>query len=87
MGAGIPRLFLLQLREIVILILSSSVFAWILVYFLAVSWLKDYYYRIPLSPFYFILAMVIVLVISVLTVSQQTYLAAKINPGQAIRYE
>jgi putative ABC transport system permease protein len=87
MGAGIPRLFLLQLKEIVILILSSSVFAWILVYFLAVSWLKDYYYKIPLSPLYFILAIIIVLVISVLTVSQRTYLATRINPGEAIRYE
>lgn len=87
MGAGIPRLFLLQLKEIVILILSSSVFAWILVYFLAVSWLKDYYYKIPLSPLFFILAIVIVLVISVLTVSQRTYMATRINPGEAIRYE
>jgi putative ABC transport system permease protein len=87
MGAGIPKLLILQLREIVLLILFSSVFAWILVYFLAVSWLKDYYYKIPLSPFFFVLAMIIVLIIAVLTVSRQTYLAANISPGQAIRYE
>jgi putative ABC transport system permease protein len=87
MGAGIPKLLLLQVKEIVFLILSSSVFAWILVYFLAVSWLKDYYYKIPLSPFYFFLAMIIVLIIAFLTVSRRTYLAAKINPGEAMRYE
>lgn len=87
MGAGIPKLLVLQFREIVLLILSSSVLAWILVYFLAVSWLKDYFYSIPLSPFYFILAMMIVLVVAVITVSRKTYLAAKINPGRAIRYE
>jgi putative ABC transport system permease protein len=87
MGAGIPRLFLLQIREIVLLILASSVFAWVLVYFLAVLWLRDYYYKIALSPFYFITAILIVLVIAVLTISRQTYMAAKLNPGIAIRYE
>jgi putative ABC transport system permease protein len=87
MGAGIPKLLALQLKEIVFLILTSSVFAWILVYFLAVSWLKDYYYKIPLSPFYFFLAMIIVLIIAVLTVSRKTYIAARINPGAALRYE
>ena len=87
MGAGILKLLALQLREIVLLILASSVLAWILVYFLADSWLKDYSYRIPLSPYYFFLAMIIVLIIAVITVSRKTYLAAKTNPGQAIRYE
>jgi putative ABC transport system permease protein len=86
-GAGIPRLILLQLREIFFLVFSSSVFAWILVYFLAVSWLKDFYYKIPLSPFHFIMTMVIVLVFAILTISHRTYMAAKMNPGQSIRYE
>jgi putative ABC transport system permease protein len=87
MGAGILKLLALQLREIVLLILASSVLAWILVYFLADSWLKDYSYRIPLSPYYFFLAMIIVLIIAVFTVIRKTYLAANTNPGQAIRYE
>jgi putative ABC transport system permease protein len=86
-GAGIPRLLILQLKEILLLIFSASVFAWILVYFLAVLWLKDYAYKILLSPFYFLLAMLIVMVIAVFTVSRKIYLAAKINPGQAMRYE
>ena len=87
MGASFLKLLLLLYREIVMLIILSSVVSWILVYFLATSWLKDFYYRIPLSPVYFILAMVIVLIIAILTVSRQTFVAASINPGQAIKYE
>ncbi|MBN2763011.1 MAG: ABC transporter permease [Bacteroidales bacterium] len=87
MGASILRLFLLQLREILLLIAFSSVLAWGLVYFIAVSWLREFYYHIPLTPVYFLMAMVIVLLIAILTVSRQTYMAAGINPGQAIRYE
>ncbi len=87
MGAGILRLFLLQLREIVLLIVFSSVMAWILVYFIATAWLQHFYHRISLSPLYFLLAMVVVLTIAILTVSRQTYVASSINPGQAIKYE
>jgi len=87
MGAGIPRLLMLQIRDILLLIFSSSVIAWILVYIVAGSWLKDYVYKISLSPLYFFFATLIILVIAVLTISRKIYLAARINPGQAMRYE
>ncbi|MBN1417074.1 MAG: ABC transporter permease [Bacteroidales bacterium] len=87
MGASMLKLLLLQYREIVLLIGLSSLIAWILVYFLATSWLQDFYYRITLSPAYFIIAMLIVLFIALVTISRQTFLAARINPGQAIKYE
>jgi putative ABC transport system permease protein len=86
-GASILKILVLQLKEIIILIVISSVAAWILVYFLAASWLQDFYYRITLSPVYFIIAMLIVLFIAIATVSRQTFLASNINPGQAIKYE
>jgi len=87
MGASNLRLQLLQLREILWLIILSSAVAWILAYFVADLWLRNFYYRIPLSPLYFLLAMAIVLIIAIITVSRQTYVAAHINPGQAIKYE
>jgi putative ABC transport system permease protein len=86
-GAEIKRIVYLMLRESTIMIVIATIIAWILSYFYLTSWLENYSYRINLSPFDFIISLVIVLLISWLTISYWTIKAARINPADALRYE
>ncbi len=86
-GATILKIYFLELKEILLLIIVSSLLAWPLAYFLANSWLNNFYYRISLNPWHFIAAMLIVLTIAFLTVSRQMYQSARMNPAKAVRYE
>jgi ABC-type antimicrobial peptide transport system permease subunit len=61
--------------------------AWTAGYFLMKTWLQNFYFRIDLSPFEFIISLLLVLVITLLTISYRSYQAARINPAQALRYE
>jgi putative ABC transport system permease protein len=86
-GANIKGIVYLMLREITILIGIATVIAWILAYFYLNNWLENYHYRINLSPADFIIALLIVLLISWLTISYWTSKAARTNPAEALRYE
>jgi putative ABC transport system permease protein len=51
------------------------------------SWLQNFYYRTGLGLSLFLLAALLALVISVLTVSYQAIKAAVANPIESLRYE
>ncbi len=87
LGASVSKIYLLELKEMLFLIFISSLFAWPLAYFMANSWLRNFYYRITLNPWHFIVSVLIVLIIALITVSRQMYQSAKLNPAQAVRYE
>ena len=86
-GANIGRVVYLMLREITLLIGIATIIAWILAYFYLNNWLENYHYRISLNPADFIIALVIVLLISWFTISFWTTKAARTNPAEALRYE
>jgi putative ABC transport system permease protein len=50
-------------------------------------WLQDYPYRTQLNPFFFVLALLIVLFVALLTVSWQSLRAAVANPANSLRAE
>jgi putative ABC transport system permease protein len=50
-------------------------------------WLDSFAYRIDLTPFYFISAGLLALVISWFTVAAQAIRAAKTNPVNCLRHE
>jgi putative ABC transport system permease protein len=51
------------------------------------TWLQNFAYRTPLSWWVFALAGLLALAIALLTVSWQSWLAARRNPVEALRYE
>ena len=76
--------------------LNSNIVAWVAIafviatpiaYFAMSQWLQNFAYRTPLSWWVFALAGVLALVIALLTVSWQSWLAARRNPVEALRYE
>jgi len=76
--------------------INSDFFRWtIIAFFIAVpaafyamyKWLEDYAFKTDLSWWIFALSGLLVLTVSLLTVSWQSWRAATINPVEALRYE
>jgi putative ABC transport system permease protein len=86
-GATYYQIIILLIKESLLLILVASFFAWVAAYLFSKIWLKEFYSRITLSPMYFILASLIVLTLAILVVLYQSYLAARRDPGMALKAE
>jgi putative ABC transport system permease protein len=87
LGSSARGIIILFTREVSVLIAISTIPAWILSYFFLKKWLQNFSYHISLGPWEFILAMVIVLLIALITVSYRTYRAACANPADVLKYE
>jgi putative ABC transport system permease protein len=87
MGASNLQIILYKIAQIARMLVASSLVAWIVAYFLVVSWFKDYAYHIRLNFLYFLLATVIVLAISLITTYYHAWLASRTNPGMVLKYE
>ena len=87
LGATTSSVLLLMSREFGWLVVVANVVAWPVAYFVLNRWLAFYAYRIDMGLGWFVLAGVGVLAVALATVSSQTWLAARTNPADALRYE
>lgn len=86
-GANIDIVFSLLLKEFFKWVMLSNVIAWVLAYFAMEWWLKGFAYRIDIGIGIFILAGVISLSITLLTVYRQIYSLAQKAPARILKYE
>lgn len=86
---GAPILHILKLlsKEFLQLTILGSVIGCPLAYFFLSDWLRNYHYRIELSPWVFTGVIVGAIVVTVLTVSAQCFKAALANPVDSLRSE
>jgi putative ABC transport system permease protein len=87
LGASFKDIFTLFLKEFSRLVLTSLLIASPVTYWLIVSWLGDYAYKIRIGMLPFITGAAIILTVATLTVSSQILRAARANPADIIRYE
>ena len=87
LGATTSSVLLLMSREFGWLVVAANVIAWPVAYFVLNRWLAFYAYRVDMGVGWFVLAGVGVLAVALATVSSQTWLAARTNPADALRYE
>jgi putative ABC transport system permease protein len=87
LGATVPTIIRLLLREFVILIGIANLVALPVAYLVMNRWLKDYAYRMTPGVWIFVLAGVGTLVIALLTVGFQAVKAAVSDPAKSLRYE
>ena len=71
------------LKLVLIALLIASPIAW----YVANSWLQDFAYRIHISWWVFVLAAVLTIIITLATVSFQTFRAALLNPVNTLKHE
>ena len=87
MGASKGDLLRLLLWEFTKPVLWANAIAWPLTYFIVSRWLEGFAYHISPSPWMFLAASGLALLIAVLTVIGHTLLVARAQPVTALRYE
>jgi ABC-type antimicrobial peptide transport system permease subunit len=87
LGATIWQVWLLLSKDFMLLVLISCVIASPLALYFLQNWLQKYSYRINIGAEVFILAAVLALVITILTISFQAIKAAMANPVKSLRTE
>jgi len=86
-GAKVLELIQLLNRDFVIWIITAFFIAWPIAYFAMKIWLQTFAYKTQLGWWLFLIAGFITMATTILTVSLQTFKAARKNPAEALRYE
>ena len=87
LGASSGLIVRLLVMDFVRWVALANLIAWPIAWYGSVLWLNRFAYRIDVDPVLLLLATVIALVVSVLTVLGQSWRAAAMNPARALRYE
>jgi len=87
LGASVPGIVGMLLREFSKWVIISSIIAWPVAYFAMKKWLQNFAYRIDLGVWTFVLSGLAALAVALLTVSYQSIKAATANPVDSLRYE
>jgi putative ABC transport system permease protein len=86
-GANEGVILKLIIKDFLILVSIAIVIAFPLSYYLMNNWLQNYVYRISLGVPLFLLAGLITLVITLLTISYKAYQASVMNPANSLKIE
>ena len=86
-GATIPKILQIVLKEFFILIFIANLIAWPVAWYLMKNWIQDFAYKIDIGISLFFLAAIISVTITLLTVSYQSIKAARTNPVDSLRNE
>jgi putative ABC transport system permease protein len=81
------EIFSLLSGEYLIWVMISIIIACPIAWYVMNKWLQNFAYRIDIDWWIFALAGITALLIAFLTVSVQSYRAARRNPVEALRYE
>jgi putative ABC transport system permease protein len=86
-GASSKRIYLDVLKEFIVWVGVAFVIVSPVVYFAGTKWLMQFPYRTSLSVWIFIFSGLVLLAITVVTISLETYKIFKLNPVDTIRNE
>jgi putative ABC transport system permease protein len=86
-GAGIANILLMLSRQFASWVMIASLIALPVGYLVARDWLENFAYRTPIGIVVFILAMVMAVVVTLLTISYQAWRTARMNPVESLKYE
>lgn len=87
LGASIPNVTGILLREFVILVFCANIIAWPLAYYFMSKWIQNFAFHPGLTLWLFVIAGTIALVIALFTVGYKTLRAAAANPVDKLRNE
>jgi putative ABC transport system permease protein len=87
LGASVPTLSILLVKDFVKLVAIAVVIAWPVAYLFMHRWLETFAYRIDQNPLDFVTAGLAALIIAFATVAYHTRKVAVTNPVESLRYE
>ena len=85
LGASPSQIILLVAKKFSIMVLISAIIAAPVTWALMSNWLDNFAYRISLSPVIFVVAALVALVLSWISVSTPTMVASRLNPVDSLR--
>ncbi|MBN8854567.1 MAG: hypothetical protein BGO55_21800 [Sphingobacteriales bacterium 50-39] len=87
LGASVSQVWLLLSKDFLLLVLISCVIASPLTFYFLHSWLMKYEYRISIGAGVFIIAAILAMALTIITISFQAIRAALANPVDKLRSE
>jgi putative ABC transport system permease protein len=87
LGASVSQMWMLLSKDFIVLVLISCVIASPLALYFLRDWLQKYEYRISIGPSVFLLAALMAITITIITISFQAIKAAIANPVKSLRTE
>ena len=87
LGASVSQMWMLISKDFIVLVLISCVIASPLALYFLKDWLQKYEYRISIGPSVFLLAALMAITITIITISFQAIKAALANPVKSLRTE
>ncbi len=87
LGASVSGVVLLLSKDFLKLVLTATIVAVPVSYYIMSNWLLDFAYRINISPLIYLLVGLTVFAIALITISFQAIKAAISNPIKSLRYE
>jgi putative ABC transport system permease protein len=87
LGASVPTVIRLLMKEFLILVGLANLAAWPIAYFAMNGWLKNFAYRTSIGLWIFLAAGAATIIIALMTVSYQSIRAALSDPVDSLRYE
>jgi len=87
LGADVLTITRLLSKEFVMLVIVANLIAIPVAWYVAVQWLESFAYRVSVNPWLFVLAMILAIGITLITIAFQTIRAAMADPVKSLRYE
>ena len=87
MGASVIRIVSILSKDFLVLVAIAVPVAWGLAYWIMTNWLQNFVYRVDISPWWFLIAAVMALVIAQATVGIKAIKTALTNPVESLRSE
>ncbi|QHT67980.1 FtsX-like permease family protein [Rhodocytophaga rosea] len=87
LGASVSGIVTLLSKEFLKLVFIANLIAWPVAWFAMSKWLDGFAYSVNISPWTFLLAALLALIIALITVSYQSIKAAIANPVKSLRAE
>ncbi|MFZ5939417.1 MAG: ABC transporter permease [Bacteroidota bacterium] len=87
MGASEQSILALVSRTAMISVGLAILIAWPVAYYTMRDWLNNFPYNVGFQPLLFLGAAMLAVLIAMMTVTFSTLRSARINPGEALRYE
>jgi putative ABC transport system permease protein len=86
-GAGVINILIMLSRQFAAWVMIASVLALPVGYLIARNWLENFAYRTSIGIVVFVLAVVIAITVTLLTISYQAWYTARMNPVESLKYE
>ncbi|MGE5680493.1 MAG: ABC transporter permease, partial [Bacillota bacterium] len=87
LGASVSNVAFGLIKEFLIIILTANLVAWPAAYYAMNGWLRDFAYRVTISPWVFVLSAILTITIGFSAIIYRALRAAMANPVLSLKYE